>query len=470
MPVLRNFFAWRTSARHVPSRGNGASASSSLNDFSSLSFALLQASRSTAERSNAQRQMVLDMAKMEEHIQASARRSAANSQQTAQSTEAVARDTERGNELMETTTTAMKQMSFTARESASLMRQFVASMAEVNRVVETVRDMARQTNLLALNAAVEAAHAGSQGDGFNVIAQEIRALADRAGRSTAEIAASIGNMSATAQAAEKAMQLGEEAADISIQRNVEVQQSLRGIRDSMLQVQSMSAEVANASDLQIAAVERLSAQLTQIDNMASESTYEADAAAEMSIRLVLSSAQIGNGKGNGRGPLQPARSGAKETDVDRLLRRIAESGPRVEHAMELLRSECANAGRPRIGGEVEAQGRKLRDLRFGSVSAIDTAVWVDRVHGKTGCVATIFVREGQDFVRVATNIKRADGQRATGTILNPKGAAILRLTQKLPHQGAVYILGKPFLASYDPVLSATGEVLGALYVGISLDQ
>jgi hypothetical protein len=439
-----------------------------LNDFSSLSFALLQASRSTAERSNAQRQMVLDMAKMEEHIQASARRSAANSQQTAQSTEAVARDTERGNELMETTTTAMKQMSFTARESASLMRQFVASMAEVNRVVETVRDIARQTNLLALNAAVEAAHAGSQGDGFNVIAQEIRALADRAGRSTAEIAASIGNMSATAQAAEKAMQLGEEAADISIQRNVEVQQSLRGIRDSMLQVQSMSAEVANASDLQIAAVERLSAQLTQIDNMASESTYEADAAAEMSIRLVLSSAQIG--KGNGRGPLQPARSGAKETDVDRLLRRIAESGPRVEHAMELLRSECANAGRPRIGGEVEAQGRKLPDLRFGSVSAIDTAVWVDRVHGKTGCVATIFVREGQDFVRVATNIKRADGQRATGTILNPKGAAILRLTQKLPHQGAVYILGKPFLASYDPVLSATGEVLGALYVGLSLDQ
>jgi len=444
-----------------------------LNDFVGLSFALLQASRSTAERSNAQRQMVLDIAKMEENIQASARRSAANSQQTAQSTEAVARDTERGNELMETTTTAMKQMSVTARESASLMRQFVASMAEVNRVVETVRDIARQTNLLALNAAVEAAHAGSQGDGFNVIAQEIRALADRAGRSTAEIAASIGNMSATAQAAEKAMQLGEEAAEISIQRNVEVQQSLRGIRDSMHQVQSMSAEVANASNRQIAAVERLGAQLTEIDNMASESTYEADAAAEMSIRLVLSSAQLRNGNGRRGGP-QAGRPGdklgEKETDVDRLLRRISESRPRVEHAMELLRSECASAGRARIGGEVEAQGRKLRDLRFGGVSATDTAVWVDRVHGKTGCVATIFVREGQDFVRVATNIKRADGQRATGTVLNPKGAAMVRLTQKLPHEGAVYILGKPFLASYDPVLSATGELLGALYVGLSLDE
>jgi hypothetical protein len=434
-------------------------------EFSSLSFALLQASRSTAERSNAQRQMVQDIAKMEEHIQTSAKRSALNSQQTAESTEAVARDTERGHELMETTTLAMKQMSLTARESASLMRQFVLRMSEVNKVVETVRDIARQTNLLALNAAVEAAHAGSQGDGFTVIAQEIRALADRAGQSTSEIATSIGNMSATALAAEKAMQLGEEAADISIQRNLEVQQSLRSIRDSMQQVHSMSAEVANASNRQIAAVERLSAQMTQIDGMALESTYEADAAAEMSIRLVLSAAQLGKANGG-----RPARSKERGSDVERLLRQLAESGPRVGHAMELLRAECSSAGRAHVQGEVEAQGRKMPGLRFGNVSAIDTAIWVDRVNQKTGCVATVFVRDGQDFVRAATNVKRADGQRATGTVLNPKGVAIARLRQKQPHEGAVYVLGKPFFASYDAVFSGTGDVVGALYVGLALDQ
>lgn len=469
MSTLRNFFGKRSSPRHNAGAGKDAAAPPSVNEFSSLSFAVLQASRSTAERSNAQRQMVQDIAKMEEHIQTSARRSATNSQQTAESTEAVARDTDRGNELMEATTAAMKQMSLTARESASLMRQFVLRMSEVNRVVETVRDIARQTNLLALNAAVEAAHAGSHGDGFTVIAQEIRVLADRAGQSTSEIATSIGNMSATAKAAEKAMQLGEEAADVSIQRNIEVQQSLRSIRDSMQQVQSMSAEVANASNRQISAVERLSAQLMQIDGMALESTYEADAAAEMSIRLVLSAAQLGKENGR-RAGAQSSRPGERHSDSDRLLRQISELRPRVEHAMELLRSECGNAGRAHTQGEVEAQGRRLPALRFGTISALDTAVWVDRVNQKTGCVATIFVRDGKDFVRVATNVKRADGQRATGTVLNPKGAAILRLTGKSSHEGAVYILGKPFLASYDPVLSATGEVIGALYVGIPLDQ
>jgi hypothetical protein len=468
MPTLRNLFGMRSTPQHKGFLGKDAAASSSVNEFSSLSFALLQASRSTAERSNAQRQMVQDIAKMEEHIQTSARRSAANSQQTAESTEAVARDTDRGNELMETTTATMKQMSLTARESASLMRQFVLRMSEVNRVVETVRDIARQTNLLALNAAVEAAHAGSHGDGFTVIAQEIRVLADRAGQSTSEIATSIGKMSETAKAAEQAMQLGEQAADVSIQRNVEVQQSLRSIRDSMQQVQLMSADVANASNRQIAAVERLSAQLKQIDSMALESTYEADAAAEMSIRLVLSAAQLSNVNSR-RGGTQPAGSSQRGSDSDRLQQRISQSRPRVEHAMELLRSECSNAGRAQIQGDVEAQGRKLPALRFGVVSAIDTAVWVDRVNQKTGCVATIFVRDGQDFVRVATNIKRADGQRATGTVLNPKGAAILRLTQRMSHEGAVYVLGKPFLASYDPVQSGAGEVIGALYVGLPLD-
>ena len=469
MAELRNFFGKRSSPQPNANPQKGISSSASVEDFSTLSFALLQASRSTAERSNAQRQMVQDISKMEEHIQTSARRSATNSQQTAESTEAVARDTERGHELMETTTTAMKQMSLTARESASLMRQFVLRMSEVNRVVETVRDIARQTNLLALNAAVEAAHAGSLGDGFTVIAQEIRALADRASQSTSEIATSIGNMSATAKAAEKAMQLGEEAADVSVQRNLEVQQSLRSIRDSMQQVQSMSAEVASASNRQISAVERLSAQMTQIDTMALESTYEADAAAEISIRLVLSAAQLSRANGK-RGVMPLAGTSEKHSDSSRLLHQIAEARPRVLHAMELLRSECNNAGRAQIQGEVEAQGRKMRALRFGAVRAVDTAVWVDRVNQKTGCVATIFVRDGQDFVRVATNVKRADGQRATGTVLNPKGAAIRRLMQKLSHEGAVYVLGKPFLAAYDPVLSATGEIIGALYVGLPLDQ
>jgi hypothetical protein len=345
-------------------------------------------------------------------------------------------------------------------------------MTEVNRVVETVRDIARQTNLLALNAAVEAAHAGAHGDGFNVIAQEIRALADRARESTAEIATSIGKMGVTALAAEKSMLLGEQAADTSITRNLQVQNSLQSIRDSMYQVQTMSAEVADASNRQTSALEQLSAQLHEIDDMASASTFEADAAAEMSMRLVDSASQLHKTSARRSLGLLSGVGGASRasSDTESLVRQIATSWPRVERAMEELRAECLKAGAPRVHGTIEIGGRTVPCLRFGPVIASDANALVDRVHQRTGCVATLFVRDGGDFVRTATNIKRADGSRAIGTILNPKGEAIVQLTRKHRHEGAVYILGKPFVAAYDPVVSGSGEVVGALYVGLALDR
>ncbi len=90
---------------------------------------------------------------------------------------------------------------------------------------------------------------------------------------------------------------------------------------------------------------------------------------------------------------------------------------------------------------------------------------VDEVQKEKGGTATIFVKSGDDFVRVATNVKKDDGSRAIGTLLDPKGKAIVAIAKGESFFGEVTILGKPYITGYEPIRDASNNVVGVYYVG-----
>ncbi len=91
---------------------------------------------------------------------------------------------------------------------------------------------------------------------------------------------------------------------------------------------------------------------------------------------------------------------------------------------------------------------------------------VDRISKQFSSTATIFAREGDDFTRVVTTVKKNDGSRADGTGLGKDSKAYQNLINGNMYVGEANILGSPYHTTYMPLLNSQGQVIGALYAGI----
>ncbi|MGN6315716.1 methyl-accepting chemotaxis protein [Trinickia sp.] len=93
----------------------------------------------------------------------------------------------------------------------------------------------------------------------------------------------------------------------------------------------------------------------------------------------------------------------------------------------------------------------------------------DQFLERSGAIATLFVRTGDDFVRVTTSLKKQDGSRAIGTLLDRKGPAYALVLSGRTYTGLAALFGKRYITQYKPVSDASGRVIGALFVGVDID-
>jgi hypothetical protein len=138
---------------------------------------------------------------------------------------------------------------------------------------------------------------------------------------------------------------------------------------------------------------------------------------------------------------------------------------KVKQAMNLLQQKTAALGTPSLMGTEYVADKLVPALYFGAVEMNNNFTIVDEVQQQMGGTATLFVKSGTDYVRVATNVKNADGSRAIGTMLDPNGPVMAAIQGGTGYSGQAQILGKIYETSYEPIRDGSGQVIGIYYVG-----
>ncbi|WP_335944661.1 methyl-accepting chemotaxis protein [Pseudomonas sp. G166] len=114
---------------------------------------------------------------------------------------------------------------------------------------------------------------------------------------------------------------------------------------------------------------------------------------------------------------------------------------------------------------VAVAGVQTPSLNLGSQVLNNNFQEVDEFKQTTAGVATVFVRSGDDFIRISTSLSKQDGTRAIGTMLDRAGPAYGPVMSGQSYIGRALLFGRFYMSQYTPVRDSSGKVIAVLYVG-----
>lgn len=173
-----------------------------------------------------------------------------NARRTSDCSDKVRLQAVEGMDAMAATIAAMTEIVEHSDRSVNAINRLSQHSLRVGEFLEVIKEVVAQTNLLSLNASIIAAQAGERGKAFAVVAEEIRALANRTSASTDEIEELVSNIQKETAAAETAARLGKDKVAEGVKVSQIADEALHRIEESAAEASRMVQQIAAATDEQ----------------------------------------------------------------------------------------------------------------------------------------------------------------------------------------------------------------------------
>jgi methyl-accepting chemotaxis protein len=285
------------------------------------------------------------------------------------------------------------------------MREMGKRTGDITSIVDTINLIAERTNLLSLNASIEAARAGDAGRGFAVVAEEIRNLADRSARATADIAGIIRALQEIAQDAVTSSNDGLRVADESNVLAESGAAALKKILSGIGETAGLVGQIAGATSEQRLAGQAVVQAITASSEQArliSTSTTEQAAAASGIVRSTAQMRKISQ---------EVAKAISEQGRAARDIIKAAGSSARLASQVRKATAEQAKSA---------TQIAQANDSMRRGASATAKSV------AQQAVAAEDIVKAGETLARMSAQVSGAMVEQRTATAEIAKATASMR--------------------------------------------